>query len=1526
MVEFLNGARKHVRTLTRRQQESAWRKLSRVGTTLFLLAWLLPARGVGVPEQRYFFEAVQSSASSTQHTVRTLTQDREGFVWLGTDSGLLRFDTYQFRRPQPRVDKNAERLQGVVNALVTDSKGRMWVGLLADGLWQFDPATGAIVEPEAVEVHERSINLLTPTDEGIWVGIGGALMLLEPERGRLLRSVALGEKGSGSVSVRSGVTASDGAFWVAANKGLFRIAPGESIANAVSPEQTGPAMALMKSTSGTLYAACTEGLFEITGPNSVRQIWSSKGSSVTALVETASGQVWFATSRNGIMQLDTASDMVAPVSSTATAGGSSPTAPIHTLWMDRSGLLWVATMSEGLYKVDPAGTRFSILLDTDPGNLAIGRNNVVSLHATADSLWIGTMGDGLKRHDWQTGERRHYRGEILRALDVHDEYRPLTIRSIADAGDGRLWIATPFGIAVLDPASGAIERLPPLADGDSSGASNETGPLLTTRAGRLWAGNRGNLVARFDKSSGAWTSIELVAGSARANVTLSLFEDRDGTIWAGSLKGLHRIDPATGKVRTFQHMAGNPRSLTSNIVRSIHQDADGTLWIGTQAGLNRMDRVDANGAEFTSWPDSDQLRDDTIYAILPGSLDRLWVSTNRGLMAVDRKSGATLGSSMRDGLQSMEFNGGAAARLASGDLVFGGPSGINRFSPERVKPSMFEAPVEITEVRIGDREPIQPLRKATVELGADDSLITIAFAALDYTAPNHNRFQYRLKSYDAEWIKGGFRPIATFSHLKPGSYLFQVRGSNRDGIFGGEPAELSIVVAQPWWLSAGAKLAYLSAALVMLLVALRSIRLRRDALLRRNADLMERENRLHMAVWGSGDQFWDWDLRRGVLIRTASDVTTGSSVVIEVPIDVWQGQVHPDDIDPLRQRMIDHVEARTDIYESEHRLRDGDDWRWVLARGRVVERDRTGAATRISGTSRDITLTRLAEQDRRIAIQVLQDMEEAVSVFDLDFHFVSVNPAFSRVTGWLDNEVVGQSTGTLNSSQQDPKDYERVRRILVNEGSWNGELWQRRSDGSEFASWTQLNEVRDASGVRTHYVGVFTDITERKRSEQELRYLANYDTLTGLPNRTLLAQRLSALLAEQPVKPGGVLYLDLDHFKHVNDSYGHAAGDRLLRAAGDRLRHIIATEDTVARLGGDEFAIILHSISSEVQAAAIAQRVIKAFAMPIEIGDAESVTVTTSIGISLFPEHGDKVAELLKYADTAMYRAKSSGRNTFMVYTEEMNTQARHRASVIAALRKAIARNEFRLVFQPRLALGSNRMSGVEALLRWNSADLGEIGPAQFIPYAEETGLILPIGDWVLRETCAQMARWRSEGVRGLTASINVSMLQLQRGNVAGQLAALLDEFAIPPDQIEVELTESVVMANAELSIGILQKLRDVGVTVSIDDFGTGYSSLSYLKRLPIDTLKIDKAFVGDITTDPDDRAITATIIAMARSLGLNVVAEGVETAAQVEFLREHGCDEIQGYWLSKPLPPDECMAFLRERLQRRSPMLGTTL
>ncbi len=681
-------------------------------------------------------------------------------------------------------------------------------------------------------------------------------------------------------------------------------------------------------------------------------------------------------------------------------------------------------------------------------------------------------------------------------------------------------------------------------------------------------------------------------------------------------------------------------------------------------------------------------------------------------------------------------------------------------------------------------------------------------------------------------------------------------------------------------------------------------------------EIREREERLNLALWGSGDEFWDWNIRDNSLYRLGATQLLGQGSRDELSTDDWRTHsIHPEDLPRVQKLLQEHIVGHTEVFESEHRIRNArGEWVWVRSRGKVVERDSAGSPLRMAGTARDITAIRRAERERRVALEVLRSMSEAVAVIDLEFRFISVNPAFSRITGYSEEEVIGQNSRLLDSSQHSAEFYRRVRDVLERTGHWAGEMWQKRKDGEEFLGWIEMSEVRDAMGVRSHFVAVVNDITDKKRAEQELRYLANYDTLTGLPNRALLSERLGRAIvrARRQETRVAVLFLDLDRFKDINDSLGHAAGDRLLKAAATRLQATVGASDTVARLGGDEFTVVLEDVESIPAVERMAREILTAFSMPLEVDERHDVSITPSLGISLYPDHALVPTDLLKFADTAMYQAKAEGRNTYQIYNETMDAESRRRATILASLRKALDRGEFRLVYQPRMALADGRITGVEALLRWHSAELGEINPVVFVPLAEESGLILQIGEWVLGEALQTLKRWRSHGLHEISIGVNVSVLQLLRGNLPETLRSLIHELGVPANRIELEVTESMVMQNAEQTTHVLNELRKLGVTLAIDDFGTGYSSLVYLKRLPIDTLKIDKEFIGDLTRDPDDEAITATVITMGHSLGLNVIAEGVESEQQLSYLREQGCDEIQGFWLSPPLDAHRCLAFIR--------------
>ncbi|MFT3755060.1 MAG: EAL domain-containing protein [Pseudoxanthomonas sp.] len=677
------------------------------------------------------------------------------------------------------------------------------------------------------------------------------------------------------------------------------------------------------------------------------------------------------------------------------------------------------------------------------------------------------------------------------------------------------------------------------------------------------------------------------------------------------------------------------------------------------------------------------------------------------------------------------------------------------------------------------------------------------------------------------------------------------------------------------------------------------------------------DDRLALALWASGELYWEYDLGSRHLLYWRpdedDDATNG------LALHVREGSlppIHPQDLDPLTQALRDHVRGVTPLFMTEIRvdLSGNGAWTWVRIRGRAAAHGADGRVLRIAGGARDISTVRNTEHQHRIASEVMRSMSEAVAVLDWDRHFIAVNPSMCRITGYTSEELIGKPIFLLNSPQHDNAFFQRIKDELKREGRWTGVPWILRKDGEELLCQVEANVVPDVSGQRQMFVVVFNDITEQKRVEQELRYLANYDTLTSLPNRSLLSERLSRAIvrARRMNNYIAVLFIDLDRFKDINDSLGHATGDRILRAAAARVQQTVGVQHTVARLGGDEFTVVLEDIRSAQEAEQVAQQIIEAFSTPLAFGERLDLTVSPSIGISLYPNHAQVPTDLLKHADTAMYQAKASGRHTWQMYSEAMDEKTRHRAILASGLRRALERGELSLVYQPRLSLRQQRIVGVEALMRWNSHEFGEVPPSLFIPLAEESGLILDFGVWALRQACHALRRWHDAGLDQMCVSVNVSALQLQRGDLPDVVAQVLAETGLDARFLELELTESVIMSQSEQNAGALRACRNLGVSLAIDDFGTGYSSLAYLKRLPITTLKIDREFIDDLTRDNDDDAITSTIIAMGHSLSKTVVAEGVETAEQLDFLSRQLCDEIQGHHICHALPADQCLDFIR--------------
>ncbi|MBU5637113.1 EAL domain-containing protein [Geomonas sp. Red69] len=567
---------------------------------------------------------------------------------------------------------------------------------------------------------------------------------------------------------------------------------------------------------------------------------------------------------------------------------------------------------------------------------------------------------------------------------------------------------------------------------------------------------------------------------------------------------------------------------------------------------------------------------------------------------------------------------------------------------------------------------------------------------------------------------------------------------------------------------------------------------------------------------------------------------------------------------------------------------------------------------------RDTTEQMKTQKRIKLLAKIFNESGEAIVITDSENRIIETNKAFTQFTGYSHEEALGKNPRVLKSGIEDKKFYENMWRSILETNYWQGEIWDKRKDGTLYPKWLTITAIRDPDNTITNYFATFSDITLRKEAEKRIEQLAHTDTLTSLPNRHTLVERLTQALEQ--AKRGehmlAVLFVDLDRFKMINDTLGHHVGDLLLMEVASRLKGSLRAEDVVARFGGDEFVVVQPRIRSQVEPAHLAEKILKTVAAPYFL-DNNTVYTSPSIGISVFPSDGMTVAELFKNADAAMYHAKAAGRNTYQMFTSEMHTAARQRLAIENSLRSAVANDQFVLHYQPQVEPASGRLVGLEALVRWQNPDDGLVFPDRFIPVAEETGLILEIGRHVFEKACQQAVRWREAGLPPVKIAVNLSARQLRQPDLPEMLSEIMKNCGADPGMIELEVTESMTMERPVESVRILGALKAMGIGLAIDDFGTGYSSLSYLKLFPVDKLKIDRSFVKDIEVDPDDAAIASATIAMAHTLGKKVVAEGVETEAQLEFLVRHGCDIIQGYLFSKPLSAEDAELYQAKLAER---------
>ncbi|NMH66045.1 EAL domain-containing protein [Shewanella salipaludis] len=765
-------------------------------------------------------------------------------------------------------------------------------------------------------------------------------------------------------------------------------------------------------------------------------------------------------------------------------------------------------------------------------------------------------------------------------------------------------------------------------------------------------------------------------------------------------------------------------------------------------------------------------------------------------------------------------------------------------------------------------------------------------------------YYYKMSGLSDDWIADKGNDSATYTNLSPGKYIFNVYGVNPLSGKPGPTHSLVVNITPPWWLSTMAKLIYVLITILLTVTIIKTILRRRKI----QKQIATSEERLKLSLWGSGDEMWDWDIETGKIYRSN---IWGS---LEFPRDGHragasdeESNIHPVDQQRVREALSDHFKGTTDHFEVAYRVKGkANEWVWILDRAKIVERDEQDNPLRMTGTIKNISNFKQAEEQLRLFERAIENISEGMFILDDQYRFVEVNDACCTISQRTRTDFIGE---LLHFERYPDSFSDQIRQMLKQQGRWSNDVEASKGHDDSFLMELTIDAIYDEQGELSHYVGVFSDISRRKQQEEELRKLTNNDLLTGLPNRSNLQVTLSHLVKKDTHHT--LMVLDLDNFKKINDSLGHQIGDDLLRLVAERIQASIPTHTSVYRLGGDEFAVLIDKNPDIGSSAAIANQLIEGFKRSFDIQQ-ESLVIGVSIGIVLYPEDEQNEQALLRKADIAMYHAKSAGGNRYQFFSESLNRNAIRQLEIENLIREGLKEDYFEVYYQPKVDVKLGKIAGMEALVRLKHPSLGLIPPNDFIPQAEENGLIVEIGDLVLRKACFAAQKWREQGLFSGRVAVNLSSRQFALPDLQQRIESILRLTKLPACHLELEITEGTVIKQPEVAIKVMQQLAKMGISLSLDDFGTGYSSLSYLKRFPIHTLKIDKAFVDDIDKSDRDLKMVDSIITIAHNMGLSVVGEGVEESSQLNILRALNCEEIQGFIFSKPIPEVDFTALLQ--------------
>ncbi len=1413
-------------------------------------------------------------------TIRDIAEDKFGFIWVAAgEDGTLRYDGYEFQKFNQQSSNQNHFADQIARKVHVDADGNLWIAG-SSGIYLFDYLTSTFTEVLSGSAEEID----SGTKQTVYALVDNKLYFKTRSKSdfQLLPLPSIQKDAIASFHV------SDHLIWLTTSAGGTYVFNEQTntLQSLNDAYPNAPQMGKVTVTAvvnGEYWVGTQKGLHIFTDQAYVTSLDAAEedqvpSNHITALEVRGNKEVWIGTDGGlAIFYSDVAlfQSFHEPIYQQYGLNASY----VWKILEDSNGNVYTSFFAKGLHKTNYSKTTLSKYAQSNSGN-SIPPSLIWGIENFSGNYLLGTQNNGLIIFDESDG--------VTSTFPVSDLSN---IWDIKVDSENKIWVAGDETLHAYRIENNQLIKLPNVN-------YTLTSPYARLFNDKIWISNESGITT-VDTLSLRTDEYDLPEGAP--DDLIIIFVGEDNVLWASTSKGLARLNLETSDV-SFLKLGDDDIAITTAV------EYQGTVYFGTlRHGLLEYDKQNQKLRPF--YPVNNKIGNAPInnLALVEHTL---WLTTGKHLLRTNLDSRTVVEFNSREwGSDIIEGSLHAAnsfeVLLGLGDglaIVHDSASELKPLTPPQITGlQIYNNPLSFEELKAHTEASL--LTTEVITLNNEDSPFSIEFAVVNPSSPRTIQYRYQMLGLSDKWIETtSSNRFATFTNLGFGNYHLNIQARHPGGDWS-ESKSVQIHINAPLWLQPLALSGYSVVAMLLFIYWLRQYQVRRQA----QIQLRESEERLKMSLWSSGDELWDWHIGDNKVVRSN---TWG---ILDFPIDDQrninkeQTNIHPNDLRRVQRALKSHLKKETEFFEVAYRVKNKrGQWMWLLDRGKVVLWNEM-QPLRMAGTLKNITSLKQSEEQLRLFKRSIETISDGVFITDRRFQYISVNQAYCKITGETRARAMASN---LNFDQYPDSFTKQIKQILQQKGNWFGEIESLRPNGEKFEIELNMDAIYGEDKQITHYVGVFSDITGRKRSEKELLKLANNDTLTSLPNRSFFMASLGNLVRKNADHV--LICLDMDNFKKINDSMGHQVGDQLICKIAARLQKLAGADETIYRLGGDEFALLVENKTDMHRITHLAQRVLSEMAKPFSLNGQEFV-LGCSVGIAVFPNDGRTPQELLKNADTAMYFAKNAGGNKYQFFSGEMNQNAVRQLQIETLIRHGLKENLFSVFYQPKVDVASGELVSMEALVRFEHPEKGIISPGQFIPLAEETGQIIDIGERVMLKACTDTQKWVSQGMFKGRVAINLSARQFELQDLDERIDAILKKTGLSPRYLELEITEGTLMQNPQAALKTMERLREMGIHLALDDFGTGYSSLAYLKKFPLNTLKIDKAFIDDIVTSEVDRHMTSAIITIAHNLGLTVVAEGVEDEKQLAILRRYQCEMIQGFLYSRPLNKERFGKLLSE-------------